>query len=63
MAARETPMVLGPCVRWRASLNREPFEAILESEEEHADFLETQLGLIPRIGIENDIQLQSEAAE
>jgi bacterioferritin len=36
---------------------------ILESEEEHVDFLETQLGLIPRIGIENYIQLNSEAAE
>jgi bacterioferritin (cytochrome b1) len=27
------------------------------------DFLETQLGLIPKIGIENYIQMQSEPAE
>jgi bacterioferritin len=44
-------------------ISRELFEAILESEEEHVDFLETQLGLIPKIGIQNYIQLQSEPAE
>jgi bacterioferritin len=43
--------------------SRELFEAILDSEEEHVDFLETQLGLIQKVGIENYIQLQSEAAE
>jgi len=36
---------------------------ILSSEEEHVDFLETQLGLIARMGIENYVQLQSEAAQ
>ncbi|HTW51994.1 MAG TPA: bacterioferritin [Stellaceae bacterium] len=44
-------------------ISRELFEEILESEEEHVDFLETQLGLIQKIGIENYIQLQSEHAE
>jgi bacterioferritin len=34
-------------------ISRELFEDILESEEEHVDWLETQLGLIERIGIEN----------
>ena len=43
--------------------SRELFEEILDSEEEHVDFLETQLGLIQKIGIENYIQLQSEPAE
>jgi len=43
--------------------SRELFEEILDSEEEHVDFLETQLTLIPKIGIENYIQLQSEPAE
>ena len=47
----------------RDYVSRELFEDILESEEEHVDFLETQLGLIPKIGIQNYIQLQSEAAE
>lgn len=34
-------------------VTRELFEDILESEEEHIDWLETQLGLIDRIGPEN----------
>jgi bacterioferritin len=36
---------------------------IMKSEEEHIDFIETQLGLIPQIGMENYIQLQSGSAE
>jgi bacterioferritin len=51
------------CETVRDFISRELFESILESEEEHVDFLETQLALIPKIGIENYIQLQSEAAE
>jgi bacterioferritin len=39
-------------------VSRELFESILESEEEHIDFLETQLDLISRIGIENYCQSQ-----
>ncbi|MCP5145094.1 MAG: bacterioferritin [Gammaproteobacteria bacterium] len=34
-------------------VSRELFEDILESEEEHIDWLETQIGLIDKIGIEN----------
>ena len=49
------------CETVKDFISRELFESILESEEEHVDFLETQLGLIPKIGIENYIQLQSEA--
>jgi bacterioferritin len=40
-------------------VSRELFEEILASEEDHVDFLETQLGLVGKIGIENYIQLQS----
>ncbi|MGI4838510.1 MAG: bacterioferritin [Janthinobacterium lividum] len=36
--------------------SREMLEDILESEEEHIDWLETQLGLIDMIGIENYLQ-------
>jgi hypothetical protein len=38
--------------------SRELLEDILESEEEHIDWLETQLGLIDKIGIENYLQSQ-----
>lgn len=39
-------------------VSRELAEEILESEEEHVDWLETQLGLIEKIGIENYQQSQ-----
>ena len=39
-------------------ISRELFEHILESEEEHIDWLETQLGLIEQIGIQNYLQSQ-----
>lgn len=38
--------------------SRELLEDILESEEEHIDWLETQLGLIEKIGLENYLQSQ-----
>ena len=39
-------------------VSRELFEDILESEEEHIDFLETQLDLIERVGVQNYCQSQ-----
>lgn len=39
-------------------VSRALFESILESEEEHIDWLETQLDLIDRIGLENYTQSQ-----
>lgn len=39
-------------------VSRELFEDILESEEEHIDWLETQLELIERVGIQNYGQSQ-----
>ena len=39
-------------------VSRELLEDILESEEEHIDFLETQLDLIGRVGLENYCQSQ-----
>ncbi len=39
-------------------VSRELFENILESEEEHIDFLETQLELIKMVGIQNYTQSQ-----
>jgi bacterioferritin len=46
----------------RDYVTRDLLEEILEGEEEHVDFIETQLGLVARIGLENYIQLQSESA-
>ena len=40
-------------------ISRELLEKILEGEEEHVDWLETQLGLIDRMGLENFIQFHS----
>ena len=34
-------------------VTRELLEDILENEEEHVDWLETQLGLIEKVGLEN----------
>lgn len=39
-------------------ISRELFEEILESEEEHIDWLEIQLELIQKIGIQNFMQSQ-----
>lgn len=43
--------------------SRELFRSILDSEEEHIDWLETQLSLIQKMGLQNYIQLQSSSAE
>lgn len=48
------------CEERRDYVSRELLEDILESEEEHIDFLETQLGLIEKMGLQNYIQNQSE---
>ena len=43
--------------------SRQLFRSILDSEEGHIDWLETQQELIAQMGIQNYIQLQSSAAE
>ena len=40
-------------------ISRELFEAILASEEEHVDWIETQLRLIETIGLQNYLQSQA----
>ena len=51
------------CETVRDYTSRELFEDILESEEGHVDFLETQFEMIERMGLQNYIQLQSKPAE
>jgi bacterioferritin len=42
-------------------VSRELFVDILKSEEEHIDFLQTQLRLIEQMGLQNFVQLQTKA--
>ena len=39
-------------------VTRELFEDILDGEEEHVDWLETQLALISKVGLQNYLQSQ-----
>ena len=47
------------CEAHKDYVSRDLFDAILQSEEEHVDWLETQLGLIEKMGIENYVQAQT----
>ena len=50
------------CESVRDFISRELFEDILESEEDHVDWLETQIELIGKVGIENYLQSQMKAS-
>ena len=47
----------------RDYVTRDLARTILEDEEGHIDFIETQFEMIARMGLENYVQLQSEAAK
>ena len=47
------------CENHKDYVSRDLFDRILQSEEEHVDWLETQLGLIEKMGVENYIQAQT----
>ena len=51
------------CEQVRDYVTREIFEDILESEEEHVDWLETQLELIEKMGLQNYIQSASKVGD
>jgi len=42
----------------RDYVSRDLFRRILDDEEEHIDTIETELGLIDKVGIENYLQKQ-----
>lgn len=50
------------CETVRDYVSRELFEKILESEEEHVDWIEKQFDMIARMGLANYCQLQSKPA-
>jgi len=50
------------CETVRDYVSRELFEDILEGEEEHVDWLETNLELIEKMGLENYIQSQAKGS-
>jgi len=51
------------CEQVRDYVSRELFEDILENEEEHIDWLETQLELIAKVGEQNYLQSQMKSGD
>lgn len=53
---KDLKAAIAHCEEVRDYVSRELFEEILENEEEHIDWLETQLSLIDSVGLENYLQ-------
>lgn len=60
MGLPDLKMAIAHCETVKDYISRELFTHILESEEEHIDWLQTQLRLIEQMGMENFVQLQTE---
>lgn len=54
---------IGYCESINDYVSRDLFKQILEAEEDHIDWLETQLGLLEKVGLENYLQKQMQSAE
>lgn len=61
--AADLRAAIADCEALKDYVTRDLFSEILADEEDAIDFLETQLELIPRIGLENYIQLQCDSAK
>src|SRR6201996_5585253 len=62
-AMPDLKLAIAHCELVKDYISRELFTDILESEEEHIDWLQTQLRLIEQMGIENYVQLQTKPNE
>ena len=51
------------CEKVKDYVSRELLEAILDDTEEHIDYLETQIGLIDKVGLENFQQSQMKSGD
>lgn len=63
MAIARLREAIAHCESVRDFVTRDMLSDMLDGEEDQVDFIETQIELINRIGIENYIQLQSGSAE
>jgi len=63
MAIAHLREAIAHCDSVRDFVTRDMLSEMLQGEEEQVDFIETQIELINRVGIENYIQLQSGSAE
>jgi bacterioferritin len=59
MARPDLQAAIAHCESVADYVSRELLAAILESEEEHIDWLETQLDLIKQVGLQNYLQSQT----
>jgi len=62
-AASDLKLAIPHCEKVRDFVTRELFVDILENEEEHIDWLQTQFRLIEQMGAENYAQLQTKPNE
>ena len=62
LAHPDLKAAIAHCEKVGDYVSRELLEDILESEEEHIDFLETQLELVGRVGLQNYQQSQMKTA-
>jgi bacterioferritin len=63
MSLPDLKLAISHCETVKDFISRELFTDILESEEEHIDWLQTQMRLIEQMGIENFVQLQTKPNE